>query len=224
MGPSPRTRRSMLVAAVVAAATAAIACGPPRADVADALRRYFDAVQLEDLDALFCLSAGAAGSADLGTEPDVRRDAFARWARSEFRAYMEGRDRGHVDLAESGIVLAKTFTLGKGTFYTVDRIEPAGKDALRATTPVRFAYGSIDISGLTPGTTFYLAGTPPGVIDRVVIPARPASEELEVLETVTLDWTLVREPAADGCPERWTVADVAIEPGSVTTSRVRWEF
>jgi hypothetical protein len=89
---------------------------------------------------------------------------------------------------------------------------------------VTFAYGDINISGLKPDTTFYVCGAPVGTVHAIRIPRLPRTEEREVLDSVVLRWTLVREPAAEGCPDRWTVNRVDPVPGTETTERLLWSF
>jgi hypothetical protein len=181
----------------------AASCGPGRATAADTINAYLQAVQTEDLDALYCLSAGAAVDEGGQTQVEEARKAFSGWARSEFEAYFSGRDEGQLDLTSSGIVLVKAFTLGK---------------------PIRFAYGDINIAGLRPGTTFYVCGYPLGAMHSVTIPRRPGEERREVLNAIVVRWTLVRQEDADGCGERWTVNTVEPVPGTERNERLVWVF
>lgn len=218
-------KRSMGAAASLTLALAVLAaCGPGEGVAWRTVDGYMQAVQTEDLDALFCLSAGAAGEGLEGLEADAARSAFEAWARAEYDAYLSGRDRGGVDLDASAIVLVKAFTLGKGTFYNIDTVRSVGRDAAEVTMNVRFAYGDINIGGLKPDTTFYVCGVPAGRIHAIRIPRFPGREEREVLNSVVLRWTLVRQPAAAGCEERWTVNRVEVVPESVTTDRIEWLF
>ena len=210
----------MAVLAVVLAA----ACGPGRSVASDTLGRYMYAVQNEDLERLFCLSAGAAGNAEAGVDADARRAAFAGWAMAEYEAYLEGRDEGFVDLGTSPIPLVKVFTLGKGTFFQVDRVLPAGEDVATVDMTVRLSYASLSLADLSPGTGFYLGGVPLGTVHRVRVPRFRSEIQLEVLDDVQVRWTLVREVAADGCPEGWKVHEAIPDPASATAQTVTWVF
>jgi hypothetical protein len=197
------------------------ACVPGRATAEDVLTRFVDAVQVEDLDALYCLCAGA--SAEAGQSAEAQRSEFDRWAASRYLEYEEIRDRGGAELSDDGIVLVKTFALGKGTFYSIESTSYADA-TLTVDTHVTFAYGQIDYSHLSPGTTFYLAAAPPGRIKAVKIPYEPDRISEEVLETVRVRFKLARVEATPACPEGWAVESVEPLAGSETTSRVTWIF
>jgi len=184
---------------------------------------YMEAVQDEDLAALFCLSAGATAAGELGATEEERRERFRTWARDWYQAYLDGRDEGRVEIGEHGIVLVKLFALGRGTFYDVVGTRVVAPETMEVETRLRFGYAGIDLSRFSPGTTFYLCGAPPGVVHPVVLePYREVS--LEVLETIVVRWTLVREAASDGCPERWAVASAEPLAGTSSTERITWEF
>jgi hypothetical protein len=208
----------------LAVALAATFCGAPSSRVERAITEYLASVQIEDEAELFCSSAGAAGSPDLGEDESARRESFSTWAGAEFDRYYADRDTGHVDLSSSPIVLAKAFALGKGTYYAFDRVQAVGEDAAVAEMTVRFGYGEVDVSGLTPDTTFYVNGSPPGTVHAIRIPREPSQEDKVVLETAVVRWDLVREPAADGCEEGWKINSAEVVPGSETTRRVVWIF
>lgn len=191
-------------------------CGPSTAQVGRAVTGYLTAVQTEDPDALFCASAGAAGSA-------ARAD-FDAWATAEYDRYLVGRDEGFVDLSSSPIVLAKAFALGKGAFYMIRSVRSAGPEGAEVIMEVRFAYGDVDLSGLSPDTTFYLCGSPLGTIHSIRIPREPTMETRVALESAEVRWTLVREPEADGCEAGWKVNSAEVIPGTETTRRVSWIF
>jgi len=201
-----------------------LACSPGERTARQAIEPFLDAVQHEDIEALYCRMAGAAGSVDLGSDSASRRKGFEAWARARFEAYEEGRDAGEVDLEGHGIVEVKLFALGKGTWYDVTRIQQAGEGALLVRTELLFGYGEIDLSRFSPGTTFYLCGSPPGRVRQLRRPAGGGEETVEVLDRLTLEWTLVRSPAADGCPEVWSVASVVPVDGTWSTKTITWEF
>lgn len=199
---------------VVVLAGCTLGCGPGVRVAEDAVEDYVRAVQLEDTDSLSCLSAGAT---------DATPDAFSAWFVGELEHYRDGRDAGFVDVHASAVVLTKAFTLGKGTFYRMTTTRSVGEDIAEADMAVRFAYGDIDVSGLPPGAGFYVAGTPIGTIHWIRIPRRPTLERHEVLDTVTVRWTLVRE-ADERCGDRWTVHAADPLEDSASTLTVSWEW
>lgn len=200
-----------------------VGCAPGRSTAEEVLQQFTTAVQAEDLDALYCLLAGAAQTDETGAEPAVQREAFDRWVHSRFRAYLDGRDRGGEPFGDDGILLVKTFALGKGTFYTVDAVT-LNDGVQEVATTVRFGYGNVNYSTFSAGTTFYLAAVPVGRVVAVRVPHRPDEIDAEVLETVRVRWRLVRAAATPSCAERWAVASVDAVPGSEMTSQVSWLF
>ncbi|ANM31928.1 hypothetical protein ABI59_23730 [Acidobacteria bacterium Mor1] len=190
----------------------AAGCGPGEEDAADGVHAYIKAVQDGNFSALRCALAGAAAE---GSDPA----AFEAWARDLYLQYETGRDQGGVAFDEEGLLLVKTFALGKGTFYSVLQSESSA-ETLTVDTLVRFGYTQIDYSALSPGTTFYLAGWPPGRIRAMRVPGRADTLRAEVLERIVVRWTLVREPAAGGCPERYSV--YRVEPVEDTGERINW--
>lgn len=178
-------------------------------------------MQLEDLDALFCALAGA-GDPDPEQER-AHRQSFDGWVASRYAGYEQGRDAGWVEFLGDGIVLTKTFALGKGTFYSLDPgLSENGRIEVRMR--IRFAYADIDVSELPPGTVFYVAGAPPGRIHPVRIPYGPARISEEVLETLAVRWTLARTPATPTCPEGWDVVSVEPLTETASTASLTWEF
>jgi hypothetical protein len=210
--------------AVILAPLLAAGCGPGRNVAGDTIEAYLYAVQEEDLDRLFCLSAGAAGNPGSGPDAGSRREAFEGWATAEYDAYLDGRDRGFVDLESSPIPVVKTFTLGKGTFFRVDRVVPAGEGVSTADMTIRLSYASLSLADLSPGTGFYLSGVPLGTVYRVRVPRFGGEVQHEVLDEVRVRWTLTREAAADGCPEGWKVYEAIPDPATVTAQTVTWVF
>jgi hypothetical protein len=210
----------------LAAALAALclaACGPGTRTAQETLIAYTEAVQAEDLDTLFCMSAGVAEAVELGADEAERRANFDAWAREWYRAYLDGRDAGWVEIGEHGIVLVKLFALGRGTFYSLTGVRPLGSDAVEVETRLRFGYSGLDLSRLSPGTTFYLCGEPLGRVHPIVV--RPYEEvSVKVLESVTVRWTLVRHPAFGGCAEGWAVAAVDPVTDSVDSETITWVF
>ena len=211
--------------AVLAVGCAALAgCGPSILPEGEAILPYLEAVQAEEFDALFCLSAGAASAEELGEDEDQRRTAFEDWARAEIDAYLEGRDVGRVELAGSAVKLVKLFSLGRGTFFSFGPVRSAGEDAVTVRVDLRFGYSRQDLSRLSPGTTFYLCGAPVGAVHAVRVPVGAREIELEVLESVSVDWTLVRSPARGRCPEGWTVVSAVPVADSHATESVTLVF
>jgi hypothetical protein len=184
---------------------------------------FLSAVQLEDHDALYCLLYGAS-EVEGGTDAvAARRDAFDDWVEARFQEYFSGRDTGSLDLGDDGIVLAKAFALGKGTYYTLRSVRSDG-DSLEAVMDVTLAYSEINIADLPPRTTFYVCTLPVGAIRPVRIPTGTADFTLEVLDTIALRWTLVRAEGTAACPAGWAVADVTPLDSTATTTEVTWEF
>lgn len=215
---------SVLVAIVVAAILAG-GCAPAREPGPEAtLPLFFEAVQSSDLDDLYCLCAGAAGAVELGVDPASRTQGFERWALARFEAYLNGRDAGSVELDGSGIPLVQLFQLGRGTYYSVEEGERVGEDGYRLRTRLRFGYDKVDLSRLSPGTTFYVSGAPAGTIHAALIPRGEGEVSVEALDSIDLEWSLLRAPAADGCGSRWTVASVAPVAGTESTREITWVF
>lgn len=220
-----RGRGRRVAALSLAAATMLPAgCDSGRTTAERVISDFAESVQSENLDALSCLLAGAVRPGEDPERAAERRRTFDEWARGRYAAYLSGRDHGGVDLEEDGIVLVKAFALGKGTYYEIEGTDRPAPQRWIVDTEVRFAYGEIEIAGLPPGTVFYLCGLPLGRIESVKIPNGPAEVRTEVLETVVVRWTLVREPAAPPCPARWSVASVVPLARTATTRDITWEF
>jgi hypothetical protein len=202
----------------------AVACSPGPRTPSETVREYYDAVQGRDFDRLYCLMAGVSEAVELGTTEAERRDGFERWARAYYEAYEAGRDEGWVGLDEQGLALVKLFVLGRGTFVTHDRARPAGPDAVVVESRIRFGYAHIDLSPFSPGTTFYVCGAPVGRVYPIRVPVGSGEVTLEVLDGVRVAWTLVRVPAAAGCPGGWRVASGEPVEGSATTIEITWVF
>ena len=199
----------------LAAAVAFTGCGPGSREVEQAIQDYCAAVQDQDLQRLTCLSTGASA-----TDPDQ----FHAWVESQYAGYLEGRDLGEVDVESGGIAMVKTFSIGHGTYYTVEQVRALNDDTAEAVLDLTFGYGSIDLSGLLPGTTFYVAGTPAGRVHGIVIPRERAEFEEEVLTSLRLIWTLVRQPEEGSCSTGWTVNSVEVVEGSARTTVLEWRF
>ncbi len=208
-------RRTRILAATTAAAAMLAACGPGSRDVEQAIRDYCAAVQDQDLERLTCLSTGAAAT---------DQDRFHAWVASQYAGYFDGRDQGAVDLESGGIAMVKAFSIGRGTYYTVEHVRPLGDESVEAILNLTFGYGSIDLSGLLPGTTFYVAGTPPGRIHGIEVPRGSDQVEREVLASIRLVWTLVHQPEVGSCGSAWTVHTVEVAEGSARTTRLEWLF
>jgi hypothetical protein len=193
----------------------AAGCGPGTRSVEQAIEAYCQAVQDRDEARLACLSAGAS---------DTDPDQFRAWVESQYAAYLDGRDAGWVEIESGGIVMVKSFSLGRGTYYQVDSVRPLGEDAVEATMSLTFGYGSIDLSNLLPGTTFYVAGSPPGRIHPIVVPRGSEQIQQEVLASIQLVWTLVRQPGNGPCEPAWAVNTVAPVEDSTRTIRLEWMF
>jgi hypothetical protein len=101
---------------------------------------------------------------------------------------------------------------------------PAGPDAVVVESRIRFGYAHIDLSPFSPGTTFYVCGAPVGRVYPIRVPVGSGEVTLEVLDGVRVAWTLVRVPAAAGCPGGWRVASGEPVEGSATTIEITWVF
>ncbi len=190
----------------------------------ECLIEFTRAIQDRDAATLFCLSAGAAGSESLGADPEARRNGFERWFEEELRVYEEARDTGVIELSGHGVRLAKLLALGRGTYYQVVGRSGIGDGGLLLRTRLDMAYSQIDLSGLSPGTTFYVATAPVGRVVPVVIPAQAKEIRVEALESVMIEWTLLREEAVDGCPAGYKIASVEPVGNSVQTRSLTWLF
>lgn len=192
------------------------ACGPGQRSATEAIEPFLSAVQEENLDALACRMAGAAGTP---------RSDFAAWAAARLEAYREGRDAGRVDVGEDGIVAVKLLGLGRGTYFELHDARRVGSNGLRVRMDLRLGYQAMDLSGFSPGTTFYLCGVPVGRVYAIRKPAGQGEESVEVLDRISLEWTLVHEQEdGRGCPARWAVATVAPIEGTATSRSVTWVF
>lgn len=211
-------------AAAILVVLFAASCGPGMPTARDTLDPFLAAVQERDAEALYCMLAGAAESTALGANESERREGFADWLDAHYEAYEIGRDSGFVEPDEQGIALTKTLALGKGTFFELRSPLRAGPDGLRVRMDLRMGYGALPLSRFSPGTTFYVCGVPLGRIHALEVPAHSTEVAAEVLETVSLEWSLVRREAGAGCPERWAVAAVAPIEGSITSRDITWVF
>jgi hypothetical protein len=182
------------------------------------------AVQDEDLDGLYCLSTGASGDGGDERDGERLRADFEAWARAQYDLYLEGRDAGRVELNGEGIPAVKLFALGRGTFFTADSPVSPGDGVRLVETHLRLGYPAVDLSRLSPGTTFYLCGVPPGRVHPVRVPSDPQELSLEVLDSVTLEWTLVHSAPTADCAGGWTVAGVRPVETSVRPIDVTWIF
>jgi GNAT superfamily N-acetyltransferase len=218
--PKPRSTGLLLAAAAALLLAGCAAERSPR----ECLLEFTRAIQDRDAATLFCLSAGAAGSDSLGADPEARRDGFERWLEEELRVYEEARDEGAVELSGHGVRLVKLLAIGRGTFYQEVGRTGVGDDGLLLRTRLDMAYSQIDLSGLSPGTTFYVATAPVGRVVPVVVPAQAKEIRVEVLESVMVDWTLLREEAVDGCPGGYKIASVEPVESSAETRPLTWLF
>lgn len=69
----------------------------------------------------------------------------------------------------------------------------------------------MNLSGLSPGTTFYPCEVPARRVHRIQ-PAGRGEESVEVLDRVAPEWTFLRSEAGFGLPASWTDAS----PSQVT--------
>lgn len=201
------------------------ACGPSGPTPTETLQEFVEAVQSQDLDALYCLMAGASEAEELGVDEVDRRAGFESWALAFYDSYTEGRDEGWVDLDDQGLVLVKLFALGRGTFFAHTGSRSVGPDVKVLTSEVRFGYGNVDLSRFSPGTTFYVAGPPVGRVHAIRVPEGSDEVNVDLLTNVRLEWTLLRTPAGEGrCSGRWAVASLAVVEGSMQSTEITWIF
>ena len=104
------------------------------------------------------------------------------------------------------------------------RLEDLRLGFLVVETDLRFGYGHVDLSGFSPGTTFYLSGAPVGQVRTVRVPEGSGEVVLDLLESVRVRWTLVRGGPVGGCPGGWTVASAKPVEGSEKTIEITWIF
>ncbi len=199
-------------------------CGSGRPTADQTIVRFLQAVQDQDLDRLYCLLAGASEAEELGRHAEERRANFDAWALSRYDAYLEGRDEGLVDLDEQGLTMVKLFALGRGTYFSRRAARTQGPDVLLVESTIRFGYPHLDLSGLSPGTTFYLAGAPVGRVHAIRVPAGSRSVSVEPLDSVTVEWTLVRTGPVGDCPEGWRIASAEPVDGTEVLTEITWEF
>ena len=199
-------------------------CQPGASDVEKVIGQFMTAVQEEEFDRLYCLSAGAVGAEELGADEAERRSGFENWARAHYQAYIDGRDAGWVELDQHGIGLVKLFALGRGTFFSVQRNAKSGPSARVLETRLVFGYQAINLSLLSPGTTFYLCGAPVGRVESIVVPTGHLEVRLDVLESVRLEWQLVKTAGSELCAPGWAVASVKPLAGTERTTAFMWQF
>jgi hypothetical protein len=203
---------------------AATGCGPRPRTAEETILAFLEAVQSQDLETLYCLMAGAAEAAELGAEETERRANFESWALAHHAAYLEERDEGWVELDEQGLKLVRLFALGRGTFFSHRSVRAAARDVRVIESDIRFGYAHIDLSGFSPGTTFYVCGTPVGRVRPIRIPSASDEVTVEVLTEVRVEWTLVKAEPTAACAGGWTVASVAPVEGSEVASEITWVF
>jgi hypothetical protein len=220
---SPGIRSARAVAGL-ALLFSCLACGPGTGVARDVIDPFLADVQSENLEGLYCRMTGASESDDLGTDEATRRAGFEDWARTLYDVYRQGREEGWVELDEHGITAVKLFALGKGTYFEISEARQVAEDAIRVRMDLRFGYGAIDLSRFSPGTTFYVAGVPPGRVHAIRKPAGRGEESAEVLDRLSLEWTLVRKPAVGGCPGAWTVASVVPVDQAWSSRQMTWMF
>ncbi len=201
-----------------------LACSPGTRTASEALGSFYEAVQAQDFDRLYCLMAGAAQAEELGATHDERRAGFEDWAQQYYAAYNEGRDRGQVDLDEQGLALVKLFSLGRGTFVTYGRPRSLGEDGMVVESRVQFGYAQIDLSPFSPGTTFYVCGAPAGRVHPIRVPAGSAEVTVDVLDRITVEWTLLRKTPTEECPGEWSVSSGRPVEGSENSIEITWIF
>ena len=168
--------------------------------------------------------SGAAAAEELGATDADRRAAFESWAVGHYAEYEEGRERGRVELDEQGLTLVKLFSLGRGTFVKHGPLRSLGPDSALVESRVRFGYAHIDLSSFSPGTTFYVCGVPVGRVYPIRVPTGSREVTVDVLDSVTIEWTLLRTAATETCLGGWKIAAARPVPGSEVAAEVTWIF
>ncbi|HXV77620.1 MAG TPA: hypothetical protein VD788_15005 [Candidatus Polarisedimenticolaceae bacterium] len=219
----PRPARPVSLFLLTAAA-ALVGCGPGEREARETIGAFLAGVQNQDRARLYCLMTGARDADELAVDPADRRAAFEQWVGGMLEAYDWGRDHGQVELDEHGVVASKLFALGKGTFFELSQVVHPAEDVMRVRMELRFGYAAVDLSGFSPGTTFYVCGVPLGRVHAIRKPPGGGEESADVLDRLTLEWTLVRSPAGEVCPAGWTVATVVPLPETIATKRITWVF
>lgn len=210
--------------ACAALACMAASCGSATREAGQTLRAFYTAVQEQDADALFCMLAGTADAEELGATSEERRAGFEGWAAERFAAYERGRDEGWVDLDEQGLVLVKLFALGRGTFASYGPSQRPSPGVLVIESRIRFGYAHIDLSPFSPGTTLYFCGGPVGRIHALRVPESSREVTVELLDGVTVEWTLVRSAPAGSCPGGWSVVSAVPLEGTEELREITWVF
>ena len=187
------------------------------------LMDYFGAVQAQNADGLYCMLAGADDPSLDDAARELRRQDFRSWVLSRYEEYLDGRDLGKVPFHEEGLTLVKTFALGKGTWFTQERVVRSG-DTMTIDTELRFGYDQAHWNRFSAGTTVYLASAPAGRVEPVVIPYRSERVSARVLTRATVRWSLIREPRTPACDEGWKLVDATALPDSLQTTTLHWRF
>jgi hypothetical protein len=201
----------------------ATGCLPPGTIADQFLKDYFGAVQAQNADRLYCLLAGADDPALDDEARELRRRDFDAWVLSRYAEYLEGRDRGTVPLHAEGLTLVKTFALGKGTWFSRERVQRSG-DTMTIETELRFGYDHANWTRFSAGTTVYLASAPAGRVEPIVIPYRSSRISAKVLTGATVRWSLIRESQTPVCAAGWKLADARTLPESIETETLQWRF
>ena len=224
--PEPRRARTraLICGVMLTASWLACGCSSGSRGARETVDNFLGAVQERDSTALFCLMTGVAESEELGADAPARREGFAAWFDAQLEAYDVGRDAGAVELNGHGILAVKLFALGKGTFFDLTAIDRPGPDSLRVRMDIRFGYSALDLSGFSPGTTFYVCGVPPGRVHAIRVPRRSGEESVQALERLSLEWTLARGTGSEGCRNEWTVASARVLAETASTTRITWAF
>ena len=221
----PATARTMFsLAPAFALAWLFCGCTTPKPQAIASIGQYIAAVQALDIDALYCLSAGVASAEELGADPSERRQNFESWINAQVEVYLEGRDEGWVELDGHGPLLVKLYVLGRGTFLVFGPVRTPNAETRVIRADLRFGYAQIDLNRFSPGTTFYMNGVPPGRIHPIVVPRWSREVTVDVLESISVEWTLIRTLESEACPAGWAVASAVPIPDTEVSTELSLEF
>lgn len=208
---------------LMSAALVTAACSPSVNTLQVTVDAYISAVSLNDVGRILDLSAPyqralkAAPDQVNAISKDFRgriEDGYMRW---------EGaRATGQLDLDPMGIAIIRGIGLGKEGAAAIPLNTRFEEGNMRGIVRTRALtnYKSIRWDSIPAGGRIYLVGFPFGkVINFATGYDDPSAYEL--LDTVDLEWTLIRIPEVDtpGAPGDWFVETVAAVEGTSTMYR-----
>ena len=210
---------------ILLALAVTMACQSPSGQAEDVLGRYFRAVQDGDLAELRCLiDPGRVGPESTALTGVTGEEEWVRiYLMGQIEVYERGKEIGYVPLEGDPARTVKLFSLARGAYYDVLRVQRRDGE-LHVTTEIRSAFSHIDLSGFTPGTTLYLGGAPAGKVEAVVVPRFSGDVSVSVLDRIEVVWRLVPVAADGGCPRGFRVQDATPVEGSEHVTHTTWTF